>query len=82
MSHPVHDPIMEVAGKATPRVWHLGAPNPQWPRASLLALRPWLASQARQVPRQRVIDQEPEARVGVVPRLGLVSSSDGAHERT
>jgi hypothetical protein len=59
------DPVTEVADKAMPRVWRLGAPEPRWLRACLLVLRPWLASQAEQEPRpelERVVDQEPEAQ--------------------
>jgi hypothetical protein len=29
VSRPVHDHIVEVAGKATPRAWRLGAPKPR-----------------------------------------------------
>jgi hypothetical protein len=62
---PVRDPIVVVAGKATPEAQCLGAPKAQWPGACLLALGPWLVSLAGQEPRlefRRVVDQEPEVR--------------------
>jgi len=45
------DPVAEVVGRATPRAWLLGAPEPQWLEACLLTPGPWLASLARQEPR-------------------------------
>jgi hypothetical protein len=93
VSRPVHDPVMKVAGRATPQVWRLRAPKPRWLGACLLKPGPWLASQAGQEPRPElghVIDWEPKAWASpralckgcTVPRLGQVSWSDGAHERT
>jgi hypothetical protein len=43
MSLPVRDPVMGAAGKATPKVRRLGAPEARWLGACLLALGPWLA---------------------------------------
>ena len=66
VSRPVRYPVAEVAGMATPRARRLGAPEPRWPEACLLAPGPWLASHAGQEPRpelERVVDQEPEAQV-------------------
>jgi hypothetical protein len=93
VSCPVRDPITEVASKVMPRVRRLGDPEPRWLEACLLMPRPWLASQARQEPRpelEHVVDQKPKAwasprplsRGYAMPRLGQVSSSEGARERT
>ena len=79
--------------KATPEVLRLGVPEPQRLGRRLLALGPWLALLAEQELRdklRRVVDREPEARVGPrapsggrdVLRLGLASSLEGAREHT
>ena len=69
-SYKLDGSIIEVVDKAMPRAWHLGAPEPRWPGACLLAPVPWLASQARQEPRPKlkcVVDQEPEPWVSPKP---------------
>jgi len=42
VSRPVRDLVIGATGKATPEGWRLGAPEPRWLGACLLAPSPWL----------------------------------------